>query len=287
LDPRADHPPDPELVRFALPVSGLTVALRPPTGSDDLLLAEAPRTAGGDAALALALAGRLVRAVDGPPPNWGGLSVTDLDALILRLRQQLVGDRVLADLPCPAEGCGERIDIAFSIDEFLAHQAPRRDPSGEFEPADEPGWFRLAGGEVRAAPGGCEPPPVRFRLPSADDLVAATSSSSVEEDLIRRCIRPLGLPPEVQERVESAMEALAPSLACDLEGVCPECASAVRVPFDARWFCLCELRDRASYVYEDVDVLARRYHWTEAAILAMPQGRRFAYAELARRAEGA
>ncbi len=53
--------------------------------------------------------------------------------------------------------------------------------------------------------------------------------------------------------------------------------------FAARWFCLTELRKRAAFVYQDVDVLARRYHWSERAILALPSARRAAYAELARR----
>ena len=83
------------------------------------------------------------------------------------------------------------------------------------------------------------------------------------------------------------MEAMAPSLSCDLQGLCPECASTVTVQFDARWYCLRELRERAAFIYQDVDILARRYHWSEMEILSMPHVRRAAYAELARQAEGA
>ncbi len=83
------------------------------------------------------------------------------------------------------------------------------------------------------------------------------------------------------------MEAMAPSLSGDLQGVCPECGASVTVHFEARWFCLRELRDRAAFLYQDVDLLARRYHWSEAEILSMPQGRRAAYAELARHGTGA
>ncbi|HZK82003.1 MAG TPA: hypothetical protein VFC46_13070, partial [Humisphaera sp.] len=78
------------------------------------------------------------------------------------------------------------------------------------------------------------------------------------------------------------MEAMAPSLSHDLQGVCPECGAEVTVYFDARKYCLRELRDRAAFVYQDIDVLARRYHWAESDILAMPRKRRMNYAEFAR-----
>jgi hypothetical protein len=61
----------------------------------------------------------------------------------------------------------------------------------------------------------------------------------------------------------------------------------VTVHFDPRRFCLRELRDRARFVYDDVDVLARRYHWSERAILTLPAARRASYAELARQAGAA
>jgi hypothetical protein len=81
------------------------------------------------------------------------------------------------------------------------------------------------------------------------------------------------------------MEALSPNLADELAGVCPECRAPVTAYFDPRRFCLRELRDRARFIYDDVDVLAHRYHWSEQAILSMPAARRASYAELARHAE--
>jgi hypothetical protein len=250
------------------------VAVRPPSGAEDLLLLEAARTPAGDAALALALAGRLGRAADGEPLDWGALPATDLDALLLRLRQAVLGDRVRADVPCPAPGCGRRVDIDFSVAGLLAHCAPRGGRRGTApQPADEPGWFRLA-----------EAGPVRFRLPTAADQVAVTGLPDAAAELARRCIRPAELPARLRRRVEAALEALAPSLSCDLKGRCPECGAPLTVQYDARWFCLQELRQRAAFLYEDVDAVARRYHWSEADILALPHARRVAYAELARRA---
>ena len=283
-----------ELGRFRLPVSGREVALRHPGGAEDLLLLEAARTPGGDAALALALASRLTRAVEGGPIDWGTLSVTDLDALVLRLRQALIGDRIRADVACPATGCRRRIDIDFRIAEFLAHRAPHairaRDRGWVLGPAEEPGWFCLArppGDPDSSNADPSVPGPVRFRLPTAEDLIAVAGHPAAAQELARRCFRPAEVPARLRRRVEAVMDAMAPSLSCDLQGTCPECGATVTVLFDARWFCLRELRDRAAFLYQDVDLLARRYHWSETEILSMPQVRRAAYADLARQGTGA
>jgi hypothetical protein len=282
---------------FRLPVSGLAVELRHPTGVEDLLLIEA---AGGDTGLALALAQRLVRATDGTVVEWGGLSVSDLDVLILRLRQALVGDRVRAEVMCRAAGCGRRIDVSFSIGEYLAHHVPTGTAvrGWSVSSSDEPGWFCLAS-TARTSPA-FDPPPARlsagvvatgkrlkltrvlFRLPTVLDQLSVAGHPDAEGELVRRCIRPAELPSHLRRLVEATMEAMAPSLSRDLQGVCPECGASVTVYFDARKFCLQELRRRAVFVYEDIDILAQRYHWSEHEILAMPHTRRANYAELAR-----
>jgi hypothetical protein len=269
-----------ELARFRLPVSGRTVALRALTGGEDLLLVDTPRTPAGDAGLAVGLATRLAVGVEGEAPDWGRLSAADLDVLVLRLRQAMLGDRIRADVECPAAGCSRRIDIEFGIDELLRHYTPAEPPVGDgwaCEPGGESGWFSL----VRAGR-----PQAEFRLPTAADQVAVAGRADAAAELARRCLRPDPPPADLLERVEAAMAALAPTMATDLEGACPECGVTVPLYFDARWFALRELRDRAAFVYHDVDVLARRYHWSEADILALPHGRRSAYAELARRGGG-
>jgi hypothetical protein len=275
---------DIEVGRWRLPVSGHVVALRPPGGAEDLLLLEAARTPAGDATLAVALARRLARTVEDEPLDWMALPVPDLDTLMLRLRQLLIGDRIRADVSCIAAGCGRRIDIAFGIEDFLAHHAPQpdelREHGCEVEAAGEPGWFRLVSPETLTQP-------VSFRLPTVADQLAVLGQPNALDTLARRCMRPAPLPAQVRQQVEAAMEALAPSLSSDLQGVCPECGAEVSVEFDARWFCLRELRDRAVFIYQEVDLLARRYHWSERDILALPHTRRAAYAELARRVEGA
>jgi len=261
--------------RFALPVSGTLVTLEQPTGMEDLLLAEyAPE----DPRLALLLAGRLARAATAPdsPLDWAALTVTDIDTLIVRLRQILMGDRVVAEVTCASPSCRGRLDISFALSHYLAHHLPARRRRGWHTApcADAPGWHALMlnGGDEAA----------RFRLPTLADQIAVYGLPDAVAALASRCIRAHGAPTRAQARVEAAMAALAPPLAGPLGGQCPECGAPVAARFEARLYCLQELRDRARFVYDDVDTLAERYHWSERVILRLPRARRLLYAERAR-----
>lgn len=256
-----------------LPVSGRCVALRQPTGHDEALLLEAR---GNEPARAIAFATLL--AADGL--DAASLPVPDLDALLLRLRQALLGDRLLAAATCPAPSCGTRVGIDFGITAFLAHHRPRppRARAWRVAPcAEAAGWFTLS-------PAGSGAPAARFRLPTAGDERDVTGRADAAALLAQRCIGPAPVPAGIRRAIEAAMAALAPSLAGPLDGACPACGAAVPVVFDPRRFVLAELRARARFLAEDVDALASRYHWTERAILNLPGPRRIAYAEMARRA---
>jgi hypothetical protein len=226
--------------------------------------------------------------------------------LIVRLRQAVIGDQIKAETLCRAPDCGQRIDISFGLAEYLKqHQPAKADLRGgwSLEASGEPGWFRL----YRRSEGSRQIDPdlerrdqeeqsvgapassaseIHFRLPTAEDQLAIAGRPEAEEELARRCLRPATGRRDLRRRAEAAMEALAPSLCSELRGVCPHCGSQVAVYFEARAFCLRELRARAALSYEDIDIVARRYHWSEQEILALPQSRRASYAEFARQEEG-
>ena len=246
---------------FRLPVSGLAVVLRQPTGREDVLLLEAPDC---DTTLALRLVSRLASCTDGSVTDWGVLPVTDLEVLLLRLRQMVFGHTIRTDVLCPVEGCGARIDVSFRIEDFLAHHAPRR-PRG-VDVTEESGWFRLREQEIL------------FRLPSSADQAAVAGLAQPVRELIRRCVRPAVLSARWLRRVEGAMDALAPSLS-HLQGECLECRTRVDIDFDVQQFVLRELRDQAAFLYQDVHLLARYYHWAEEKILELPGYRRSHYAD--------
>jgi hypothetical protein len=257
---------------FRLPASGIGVVLREPAGAEDMLLVEATAV---DTRLALAL----VRALASPAEDgaaaleWGALPITDLDAALLHVRQMVLGDHIRTDLVCQAEGCGRRIDVSFRVSDYLAHHRPEK-PAGVV-PAEGRGWFRLDGAGVE------------FRLPSGADLQSIAGEDDPAHALVARCIQlapgagPDASSEDVRLRVEEAMEAMAPSLYGDIDGVCPECGAAVLAPFDPQRYVLRELREHAAFLYEEVHLLASRYHWPERDILALPRLRRVRYAELA------
>jgi hypothetical protein len=261
---------------FGLPVSGAHIRLRPMTGEAELLLAERHPS---DPALTLALLERLGEA--DPRLAWSALPVHDVDTLIVQLRQAQVGDRVVAEVTCGGVDCGQLVDLSFGLRAYLAHHRPRtvRGRGLTVAPcAEVPGWHRLEVDGTEAA---------RFRLPTLCDQIAVAGVSDQAAALAARCIRPDGLSARARRRVEAAMEAIAPPLAGSLLGLCPECGAAIETWFDARLYCLQDLCGRARYVFDDVDVLAERYHWSERAILRLPCERRGRYAERARLARTA
>ena len=252
-------------MRFRLPVSGLEVDVRPPSGTEDVMLAEA-RAA--DWPLTLRLVESIASPVGRAAVDWGDLTVTDADALLLLLRRGLLSDDVVAEIDCPNDHCAERIDVTFSVTDYVAHHEPAR-PSGTV-PAADPGWFTFEDEEHE----------VSFRLPSCRDLVEISTAVDPERELVRRCVRPEGVPGRTLRRIERAMEALAPMLAHELDARCPRCGEEIDAFFDPQRLTVSELRQRALSIYADVQRIASSYHWSEAEILALPGDRRRRYADL-------
>jgi hypothetical protein len=245
-----------------LPVAQLDVALRFPVGADDVLLLEAGRP---DLGMALALLARIADDRDGAPLDPATLPVGDIDVLLLRLRQRILGDVVNAEARCPT--CQARVDITFSIAAYVAHH--RAEVLAGVVPVGDDGWYRLEDADVE------------FRIPRAADQLAIAHAPDPEAALQERCVRPPDVAGATRDRVEATMEAMAPSLYGELEGTCPGCGAPVTARFDPVQYTLRELREQAAYVYDDVCAIAHRFHWSEAEILALPGVRRARYAELA------
>lgn len=261
-------------VSLTLPVSDVRVGLRPMTGEAEALLAESRPE---DPALTIALLERLGEA----PVAWHALPVHDIDVLMVRLRQVLAGDRVVAEVSCGGAGCGQRVDMSFNLGGYVAHHRPRpaHGRGWTVSPSpDAPGWHRIEADGIETT---------LFRPPTLSDQIAVAGASDEAAMLAARCIRPEGLRGRVRRRVEAAMEAMAPPLARSLQGHCPDCGAAIEAWFDARLYCLQDLCARARFVFEDIDLLAERYHWSEREILRLPRARREFYAERARAARAA
>jgi len=235
------------------------------TGAEEILFAEGSKS---DSELELAIVSRLAERLDDQNISWEEFTPTDVDALLLAIRQQILGETISGDSSCPAPACGARVDISFNVGQYLDHQRPSQ--PRDIEAADEPGWYRLQGS------------PATFRLPNAGDLLAIRSQPDPASELVRRCVRPPDQPARLLRRIERAMDQLAPSPTTDLKGTCPDCGHQFDLQFDPRAFALRELREQAAFIYEDVHSIAAHYGWSEAEILSLPHQRRVRYAELIR-----
>ena len=250
---------------FRLPVSGLQVDLHQFTGAEDMLLLESDAE---DWGISIAMAERLAHQVDGEALDAAALPATDVEALLLEQRRVILGDDLNPRAQCGQPGCAAQIDVSFRISNYLEYHRPRM-PRIAGPLKEQPGWFRLHETDVS------------FRLVTAGDLMAIQGLAHPEKELAVRTMRPQPLAEKDIRRVQQAMEAMAPPLSRELEGRCPECNAAVRLFFNPRTYVQRELRFEAAFLYEDVHLLATRYHWSEEKILSLPRTRRVQYAELA------
>jgi hypothetical protein len=246
-----------------LPASGLALAVREPTGEDELYVVE---TALAPVPAVLELARRVAGAVTGEPLDWTSLPATDLDAVALVIRRAWISELIRTVVRCIGPDCQERIDVSFRIADYLQHHRPRR-PRGVTEaPGD--GWFTLAGATVR------------FRLPTVADLLAAASGDRPADELSARCIDAPELPRALARRLDRALSSLAPSLDDLVGGSCPACGREVTMRFDPLAYTLAELRNAFSGIYLETHALAAAYGWPEEVILALPRSRRRRYASI-------
>ncbi|MHA7291344.1 hypothetical protein ACX80V_17110 [Arthrobacter sp. MDT3-24] len=239
---------------LALPISGVQATWRPATGCDDIALA--------DSALGLEGAVEYVGSAVRFDPSIGAhdLPIGDVDLLVVWDRRQRRGDTMVAEGRCVR--CLEPVDVRFSLAAYAAHHRPR--PSRRAEPVGD-GWFRLRNGSAE------------FLVPTASDVLAVEASLDARAALLARCVRGPVTPATVRS-IGAAMARLAPTLHAAVAGTCPECGGAFELEVDARELCMAELRRDAITVYDDVNLIATAYGWSQDDILALPSARRRRYA---------
>jgi len=239
---------------------GVAIALREPDGADDMALSE---FSGSPAAMAFSFLRRLA------PCDVASLAVTDFEILLLQLRTARLGPRMHLAFACPH--CREMAEILLIIPDYVADIRPKPVPDVNSDP--EPGWFSLES--------------ARFRLPTAGDLAAVADRVEPGRALAALCLNETAQQPRHRARVERAMSAMAPEVSRAVAGICPSCGAAVRAGFAVARVVIAEQKRAAAAVHDEVDLIARAYHWPQAEILALPRARRHAYAERIRRARAA
>lgn len=202
----------------------------------------------------------------------------DREALLLWLRRLSCGDAFTGRFQCPESDCAESLEIELRTSDLLlpAYEsaAPRYTHVVELQ-------------EVRYE--------AHFRLPTVGDQeemisLARTDPGGAVRTLMQRCVelvREDGLPFErapvllaIENQIATVMADLDPQAIIEFDMVCPACGISCLAQFDTADFLLRELDQRVDHLFQEVHTLARAYHWSEAAILAMPQARRERYIEL-------
>src|SRR6185295_7978853 len=198
------------------------------------------------------------------PDTIRRLTVGDRDFLMLELRKMTLGKKVNATLICPNPDCGQKMDIAFSLDELPVKTHPLQSVY-RFE-----SW--------------------QFRLPQGSDQEALANlgdgrdeSRTMVHFLLSRCLVNAdrddvkSLPESAVAALESAMERVAPKVEFQMDAACPECAHEFTSAFDPASFFLDELLRSRSGFDREIHLLSFHYHWPLGDILALTRGRRHRY----------
>ena len=77
--------------------------------------------------------------------------------------------------------------------------------------------------------------------------------------------------------LEAALDEADPLLRAPVASACPDCACRVEGEMDLAAFVLAHFQRSQDSLIAGIDLLASRYHWTEAEILALPEWRRARY----------
>lgn len=249
-----------------------SVFLRELTGVDERLV----NTAGVGAATQL-IERLLTDAYGAPLPVdavWK-MSVADRDRAIASLYRYYFDDLVESRLDCRA--CGKAFEISFSLErlmESVDEDASELRGSLEISGPEADGVFRLKDG-------------TGFRPPSTADerFVAELSLERRAGELLRRCLvgggRQGDAPDDgLRERLEPALEAIAPIISLPLPTRCVHCGAEQEADFDIVRFFLAALARERPLLAREVHTLARAYHWSFDEIMRLSRSERHTHVEL-------
>jgi hypothetical protein len=210
----------------------------------------------------------LLAAAASPGDAVADLSLADLNALLLDLREGSFG----AALPCAADcpNCDEPLEVTVTTDEL---RTPRRQ--------NVPGPRRDRATLV------AEGYEVTYRALTGRDLLAVDPASpEARRVLLSRCV--LGtdpavdvLPKGVLETVAGRLADLDPGADTTLPLACPFCRHTWAAALDVAEYLWAEVEGYARRLLHEVHTLARAYGWSESEVLAVSPARRRFYLEAA------
>jgi hypothetical protein len=194
------------------------------------------------------------------------LPVEQRDSQLLEWRGRIFGGPLSGYATCPRCGCD--VDVSVSV-------------AGLGATVEHEERFPVeTGGKT-----------LRVRMPTSLDLAAAAQCDTVQtarRELARRCAQGEddgdldddGLADEDVAAIEAELGRRAGTSGALIELVCPDCGHGWELGLDVAAFLWREIEIVATRLLRNVDVLARRYGWTERDIFALSPARRNFYLEL-------
>lgn len=238
------------VVTVSLPsLPPMSVLLRRIAGSDEADLA--PDRPGEPTRLLAALA----RRPDGRPLNLAALPVSLHDRLLAEVYRAEVGEQAPCRAPCAQ--CGQPFEFELALADLLAAQDAEAAACGLPE-AD--GRWPVAGTRVR--------PPTLADAAAPSALLPQTLCEPPPEDA------------SALAAVTAFLERAAPLLALALDTHCPHCGSAQQLGFDLPRFLVRAIGNERPFLIRETHLLAARYGWSHAEIMALPRDDRRAFASL-------
>jgi hypothetical protein len=186
---------------------------------------------------------------------------------VLAVREALSGPALIATATCPS--CGELVEFELAVDALRT-----RHPDGPTE-----GRFRS--GDIE----------VSWRVPTVADLQSAAEEADAGTALRERCLaafrgsEPIAMadiPSDALAEAEAAMAAADPLAELLVALECPACRTGFDADVDPIAFVGVELGAASARILRGIHDIATVYGWSEADILALPDGRREAYLALIR-----
>jgi hypothetical protein len=193
------------------------------------------------------------------------LPLGERDRLLLQVRRDNFGDWLDSYVNCPA--CRERLEFSLSCAALLAQA---QSTAAAVKRLDVDGT------------------PFELCCPDSADAAAMAAAADVEagvDIMLARCVCSAGgadeLTPARRAVIAKELAALDPAAEILLDLFCAACGHTWRTVFDINHFLWSEIRARARRLLQEVDALARSYHWSEAEILGLSEARRALYLEMA------
>jgi hypothetical protein len=209
------------------------------------------------------------------------LSLGDRTRLLLSLRRQMFGNAMPCTLRCPA--CSEPMDLDLMADDLILEReaAPRL----HYEDVVEVDGERLrvtfhlpTGGEVeralRSAHGATERAAKLLAQGCIDGVTKNDGASAAAT------FEPQEWPEALYGEVSARLEQLDPQAELRLRLSCPACGHDFEEFVDAGEYLFRELAACQRSRYQEINQLAKAYHWSEADLLKMGARKRRLYLEL-------